>query len=191
VGTAPPLHLHAASPDALSALGATSATADSSAPATTAGSPETGTGAASGFLAGNGSLLAALSRPQATGDGTYSLTANLHPPELGHVQAVVSVQGDEVQVALSAGSAAGHDALSANLDQLRQQLADGGANVVVTLAQRDSSSDGRGTPGRRPRDAASMSAGTTAGATDSSTIDPVTVPGATRPGGAGDLYVIL
>ena len=75
------------------------------------------------------SISGALSR----GSGSYNVVLNLHPPELGQVQATLSLRGDQLQVDLSPEHAAGHDALESALPALREHLAQGGVEVDVTL----------------------------------------------------------
>ncbi len=75
------------------------------------------------------SISGALSR----GSGSYNVVLNLHPPELGQVQATLSLRGDQLQVDLSPEHAAGRDALESALPALREHLAQGGVEVDVTL----------------------------------------------------------
>jgi len=82
------------------------------------------------------------------GNGTYTVTVALHPAELGHVQAVMSLSGNDLQVSLTAQTQVGHDALSNTADALRDQLARGGVNVNVTM--RDPGSQGGGDERYRP-----------------------------------------
>lgn len=74
-------------------------------------------------------------------NGTYTVTLAMHPSELGHVQAVMSLNGTELHVALNAQSATGHQALANALENLKSELSQGGMNVNVSL--RDPSSDQR------------------------------------------------
>ncbi|HEV3188507.1 MAG TPA: flagellar hook-length control protein FliK [Acidimicrobiales bacterium] len=83
-------------------------------------------------------------------NGTYAVTIAMHPNELGHVQAVMSLNGTELHVALSAQNATGHHALASALDDLKNELGRGGMNVNVSL--RDSSSDQRDERRAQPRD---------------------------------------
>jgi flagellar hook-length control protein FliK len=76
-----------------------------------------------------GSISGALSR----GGGSYNVVLNLHPPELGQVQATLSLRGDQLQVDLAPEHAAAHDALESALPALREHLAQGGVEVDVTL----------------------------------------------------------
>ncbi len=96
------------------------------------------------FMAANRNLAATISQPRQLGDGSYQLRAALTPAALGHVDATVKADGANVEVTLVAHTAAGHQQLSANLDQLRRELGTGGGQVAVTL------SDGRRQPGRDP-----------------------------------------
>jgi flagellar hook-length control protein FliK len=87
-------------------------------------------------------LSGSISRPLSEGNGTYSVTVALHPPELGHLQAVMSLDGNELQVSLTAQTQTGHDALAGATDALKNQLARGGVNVNVTLRDPGSQSGG-------------------------------------------------
>ena len=62
------------------------------------------------------------------GSGNYNVVLNLHPPELGQVQARLSLRGDLLQVDLSPEHAAAHDALESALPALREQLGPSGAS---------------------------------------------------------------
>ena len=46
-------------------------------------------------------LSGSISRPLSDGNGTYTVTVALHPPELGHVQAVMSLDGNDLSVSLT------------------------------------------------------------------------------------------
>ncbi len=89
------------------------------------------------------------------GSGTYNVVLNLHPPELGQVQARLSLRGDMLQVDLSPEHAATHDALESALPDLREHLAQGGVEVDVTLgdpgAPRQARNGRRDRTGLRPR----------------------------------------
>ncbi len=93
-------------------------------------------------------LSGSISRPLSDGNGTYTVTVALHPPELGHVQAVMSLDGNDLSVSLSAQTQTGHDALANAADALKNQLARGGVNVNVTL--RDPGSQGGAEERYRP-----------------------------------------
>jgi flagellar hook-length control protein FliK len=93
-------------------------------------------------------LSASISRPLSDGNGTYTVTVALHPPELGHLQAVLSLAGNDLSVSLSAQTQAGHDAVANATEALRNQLARGGVNVNVTL--RDPGSQAGGDERYRP-----------------------------------------
>ena len=93
----------------------------------------------SAFAASNGALTAAISRPINEGSGVYSVTATLNPPSLGHVQAVVKVDGSNVNVSLVAHNADGHRAIAAHLDELRQELSTRGGDVQLSLSDRGTS----------------------------------------------------
>jgi hypothetical protein len=80
-------------------------------------------------------LAASISRPLAGGSGDYSVQVSLHPPELGEVRALLSLQGDVLHVTLTPEHSNGFDALSDALPSLHEQLAGGGVEVHVTLGQ--------------------------------------------------------
>jgi len=83
-----------------------------------------------------------ISRPLSNGNGTYTVVIALHPSELGQLQAVVSLERDELRVFITPQTQAGHTAMSTNVDALKTQLAQGGMSVNVTL--RDPGSHARG-----------------------------------------------
>lgn len=82
-----------------------------------------------------GDLAASISRPLAAGSGDYSVQVSLHPPELGQVRALLSLQGDVLHVTLTPEHSSGFDALSDALPTLHDQLAGGGVEVHVSLGQ--------------------------------------------------------
>jgi flagellar hook-length control protein FliK len=92
-------------------------------------------------------LATSISRPLAAGNGDYSVQVSLHPPELGEVRALLSLQGDVLHVTLTPEHASGFEALSDAMPALHEQLAGGGVEVNVTLGQ---PGDARGEDGRRP-----------------------------------------
>jgi Flagellar hook-length control protein FliK len=87
-------------------------------------------------------LSGTISRPLSDGNGTYTVTVALHPPELGHLQAVMSLDGNDLQVSLAAQTQTGHDALANATNALKDQLARGGVNVNVTLRDPGSQTGG-------------------------------------------------
>jgi hypothetical protein len=91
-------------------------------------------------------LAASISRPLAGGSGDYSVQVSLHPPELGQVRALLSLQGDVLHVTLTPEHSGGFDALSDAMPALHEQLAGGGVEVHVTLGQPGDpeGGDGRG-----------------------------------------------
>jgi flagellar hook-length control protein FliK len=93
-------------------------------------------------------LSASISRPLTDGNGTYTVTVALHPPELGHLQAVLSLDGNDLSVSLAAQTQTGHDAMANATEALRNQLARGGVYVNVTL--RDPGSQPGGDERYRP-----------------------------------------
>ena len=91
-------------------------------------------------------LAAMITRPLAKGNGEYSVTVSLHPPQLGEVRALVSVKGDTLQVTITPDKQIGHAALEASLSDLREQLSQHGGQVDVQLGQ-PGSDGGRRSPG--------------------------------------------
>jgi Flagellar hook-length control protein FliK len=91
-------------------------------------------------------LAASISRPLAAGNGDYSVQVSLHPPELGEVRALLSLQGDVLHITLTPEHASGFEALSDAMPALHEQLAGGGVEVNVTLGQ---PGDTHGEEGRR------------------------------------------
>ena len=87
------------------------------------------------FAALNAPLRAALSQPIASGDGTYTVAVSLNPPELGHVQATIKVDGANTSVTISASTEEGHLALGSHLAELQQELEAGGSHVQLSLAE--------------------------------------------------------
>jgi len=88
----------------------------------------------SGFLARNNALSAALSKPLREGNGVYSVTVRLNPPSLGHLEAVVKVDGSDVSVTIVAHNPEGHLAIARHLDELRQFLSADGGGVQLSLS---------------------------------------------------------
>ncbi len=84
--------------------------------------PERGAGTAAPTL-DIGDLAATISRPLAGGSGEYSVQVSLHPPELGEVRALLSLQGDVLHVTLTPEHPSGFDALSDAMPALHEQLA--------------------------------------------------------------------
>ena len=78
-------------------------------------------------------LAASISRPLAGGSGDYSVQVSLHPPELGEVRALLSLQGDVLHVTLTPEHSSGFEALSDAMPALHDQLSGGGVEVNVTL----------------------------------------------------------
>ena len=101
-------------------------------------------------------LTASISRPLAAGSGEYSVQVSLHPPELGEVRALLSLQGDVLHVTLTPEHASGYDALSDAMPALHEQLAGRGVEVNVTLGQ---PGDTRGEDGWRPAHAGASNSG--------------------------------
>ncbi len=68
-----------------------------------------------------------------SGNGGHALILAMHPAALGHMEAVVSIGHEGIQVSLRPQTEAGHGALASSLDALKSELAQGGMNVSVTL----------------------------------------------------------
>jgi Flagellar hook-length control protein FliK len=94
-----------------------------------------------------GNLAAAISRPLTMGSGDYSVQVSLHPPELGEVRALLSLQGDVLHVTLTPEHSNGFDALSEAMPALHEQLAGGGVEVHVSLGQPGDPEGGHGRGG--------------------------------------------
>ena len=95
----------------------------------------------SDFVVSNGGLTASLSRLQNEGNGVYSVTALLNPPSLGHVQAVVRVDGTSANISLVAHTPEGHKAIAGHLDELVHELSAQGGDVQLSLS--DGGNSGR------------------------------------------------
>jgi hypothetical protein len=75
----------------------------------------------------------------------------MHPSELGHVQAVVSLSGEDLRIAIAPQTAVGHAALSNALQSLKSELSRSGLNVDVSLRDPESRSQrGSEEPSRAP-----------------------------------------
>ena len=133
----------------------------------------------SDFVASNAVLTAAISKPCNEGNGVYSVTAMLNPPSLGHVQAVVKVDGTNVNVSIVAHTPEGHHAIAGHLDELRGDLEARGGDVQLSL------SDGGGTG--RQRDQAEPPTATTEDSEDPDALVLTVAPAQT----AESLHVIL
>jgi flagellar hook-length control protein FliK len=127
-------------------------------------------------------LSASISRPLSDGNGTYTVTVALHPPELGHLQAVMSLDGNDLLVSLTAQTQSGHDAMANATEALKNQLARGGVNVNVTL--RDPGSPAGGDERYRPR----TSTGTASPLVTESAATETPLPSGL---GAGQIHLVL
>ena len=146
--TAAPLQSHGPTGDTL--LPHVAAASGVEAGRTLAGGPSSADSLTAPLPTGQGSTLdvdelsGSISRPLSEGNGTYSVTVAMHPPELGHIQAVVALEGNDLQVSITPQTAVGHDALRASVDVLKHQLARGGVQVNVTLRDPGTQSGGDG-----------------------------------------------
>jgi flagellar hook-length control protein FliK len=80
-----------------------------------------------------GELAGAISRPMNEGNGAYTVRIAMHPADLGHLQAVVTLRGNDLQVSLTPQTQQGRDALTNAVHTLKEELSRGGVNVNVTL----------------------------------------------------------
>jgi Flagellar hook-length control protein FliK len=87
-------------------------------------------------------LSGSISRPLSDGNGTYTVSVAMHPSDLGHLRAVMSLDGNDLQVLITPQTRTGHEALTNAADALKNQLASAGLNVNVTLRDPGSSSGG-------------------------------------------------
>ncbi len=122
-------------------------------------------------------LAASISRPLTEGNGEYSVQVSLHPPELGEVRALLSLQGDVLHVTLTPEHASGFEALSDAMPALHDQLAGGGVEVNVTLGQ---PGDTQGGDGRAAADPGPVGRSPSDGATPAAT--PSVIPATSGPG---------
>jgi flagellar hook-length control protein FliK len=125
-----------------------------------------GAGGTAGASVDVSDLAASISRPLAGGSGDYSVQVSLHPPELGQVRALLSLQGDVLHVTLTPEHANGFEALSDAMPSLHDQLAGGGVEVNVTLGQ---PGDPPGGAGRGAADSGPAGSASSNGATPAAT----------------------
>jgi flagellar hook-length control protein FliK len=127
------------------------------------------------------------------GSGNYNVVLNLHPPELGQVQARISLRGDLLQVDLSPEHAAAHDALESALPALRDHLAQAGVEVDVTLGDPGAAHQGA-TAGERSGQGSDPAAESDVDAADAANAAPAAITAATSgstPGEADHLHLVL
>jgi len=93
-----------------------------------------------------GGLAGAISRPLNEGNGGYTVLIAMRPAELGQLQAVVTLHGDNLQVSITPQTQVGHDALANAVDTLKNELSRGGVNVNVTLHDPGSQPKGEDRP---------------------------------------------
>ena len=112
------------------------------------------------------------------------MQVSLHPPELGEVRALLSLQGDVLHVTLTPEHSSGFDALSDAMPALHEQLAGGGVEVHVTLGQPGDPEGGDG------RGAAEAGPAGKAPSDDATPAVPVSaIPMST--GGPGRIHLVL
>ena len=129
-------------------------------------------------------LAASISRPLAGGNGDYSVQVSLHPPELGEVRALLSLQGDVLHVTLTPEHTTGFEALSDAMPALHDRLAGGGVEVNVTLGHPGDPQGGDGRGGTDPGPA---------GSAPSDAATPAAMPSATPMTSAdpGRIHLVL
>jgi hypothetical protein len=88
-------------------------------------------------------LASSISQATLGSDGSYTINVAMHPSDLGHVQAVVSLSGVDLHVAITAQTPTGHAALANAVESLKSELSRSGLNVNVSLRDPESRS-GRG-----------------------------------------------
>jgi flagellar hook-length control protein FliK len=81
-------------------------------------------------------------------DGTYSVSLQLYPEELGAVQVEVLLRGGEIRLAMHAPTEAAQAALRAALPDLRADLA--AAGLSATSLSVDDGRSGQSSPDRSP-----------------------------------------
>ncbi|MHB1210339.1 MAG: flagellar hook-length control protein FliK, partial [Acidimicrobiales bacterium] len=97
-----------------------------------------------------GGLSGAISRPLSEGNGTYTVVLAMHPADLGHVQAVMTLSAGTLQVSLTPQTNHGHSALALATNELKNELASGGLNVTIDLHQPQSQTPRDGRRSERP-----------------------------------------
>jgi len=93
-----------------------------------------------------GELVGAISRPLSEGREGYTVLIAMRPADLGQLQAVVTLHGNDLQVSITPQTHVGHDALANAVDTLKEKLSHGGVNVNVTLHDPGSQSRGDDRP---------------------------------------------
>ena len=79
------------------------------------------------------------------GGGNYTVTLGMQPAELGHVQAVMSLTGNDLHVTITPQTTEAHQAIANSLGQLKSELTQNGLTVSLTVLD----SGARGGGGRR------------------------------------------
>ena len=125
-------------------------------------------------------LASSISQTTLGSNGSYTVNVAMHPSDLGHVQAVVSLNGSDLHVAITPQTQTGHTALANAVESLKSELSRSGLNVNVSLRDPESRS-GRG------KDEASRTAPMN---TDSS-IPESEAPLASKPLGVSQIHLIL
>ena len=100
-------------------------------------------------------LASSISQATLESDGSYTINVAMHPSDLGHVQAVISLSGADLHVTITPQTPTGHAALANAVESLKSELSRSGLNVNVSLRDPESRS-GRGNadvPRSRPTEA--------------------------------------
>gem|GEM_PF-4593211 len=116
-----------------------------------------------------GQLLRVIAAPRPVGDGSYTVTVDLHPPSLGSVRATVVAGAGQVSVQLVPSTPEGASALRLALPELQSSLSANGQQAQVTLGavSAGAAAAGGGSPG-----GASASGGGASGAGSQSGSQP-------------------
>lgn len=88
-------------------------------------------------------LASSISQATLGSDGSYTINVAMHPSDLGHVQAVVSLNGVDLHVAITPQTPTGHAALANAVETLKSELSRSGLNVNVSLRDPESRSGTR------------------------------------------------
>jgi flagellar hook-length control protein FliK len=96
------------------------------------------------------SLASSISQATLGSDGSYTINVAMHPSDLGHVQAVVSLNGVDLHVAITPQTPTGHAALANAVETLKGELSRSGLNVNVSLRDPESRSGTRNENAQRP-----------------------------------------
>ena len=108
------------------------------------------------------------------GDGEYSVAVSMHPPQLGEVRALLSLQGNVLQVVLTPHQDLGRAALASALPALRNQLSSSGLQVEISFGQRQSDSGENRGPADRAATTGDREGDEQVAPPDDEPVDPMT-----------------